>query len=145
MIPSWDQTGISHFHSSTTSGSACLISARRRASISPRQSASSSILASMSLDAEPLDADLTVADSAFLETVFFMKHLTLHWACVLGPCQVLSLNLFISKRDSCEVASLVQTHLRGNTCCNNYLGARRIFGCVGESNGGSSLIRDWLV
>src|SRR5437588_8521217 len=47
MIPSCDQTGTLHFHSSTTAGSACLISARTRASVSPRQSPSSSILASI--------------------------------------------------------------------------------------------------
>src|SRR5688500_10937366 len=53
MIPSCDQTGVLHFHSSVTSGSACLISARSRASSSPRQSPSSAILVSMSSDAEP--------------------------------------------------------------------------------------------
>src|SRR5262249_19250439 len=36
-----------HFHSSTTSGSACLMSIRTRASVSPRQSLSSLILASI--------------------------------------------------------------------------------------------------
>ena len=40
--------GFLHFHSSTTSGSACLIRARRRDSFSPRQSSSSPILASVS-------------------------------------------------------------------------------------------------
>ena len=43
-IPSGDQTGVPiHFHSSTMSGSAAWISARIRASISPRQSPSSAI------------------------------------------------------------------------------------------------------
>src|SRR4051794_36655351 len=53
MIPACDHTGTPrHFHSSTTSGSACLTSARTRASVSPRQSFSSLILASISRDAE---------------------------------------------------------------------------------------------
>jgi hypothetical protein len=49
IIPAWYHTGTPlHFHSSTTSGSACLTRARTRASVSPRQSPSSSILASIS-------------------------------------------------------------------------------------------------
>src|SRR5499426_305692 len=54
MIPACDHTGTPlHFHSSTTSGSACLIRVRTRASVSPRQSLSSLILASISRDGEP--------------------------------------------------------------------------------------------
>src|SRR5690349_8796943 len=53
-MPSCDQTGTFHFHSSTTSGSASLMSFRMRASISPRQSASSAILCEMSADADSL-------------------------------------------------------------------------------------------
>ena len=41
-----------HFHSSTTLGSACLIKARSRVSISPRQSCSSSIRASISSEGD---------------------------------------------------------------------------------------------
>src|SRR5207237_2579340 len=53
MIPSCDQTGTPrHFHSSTTSGSACLMRLRTRASVSPRQSLSSLILASISQPAD---------------------------------------------------------------------------------------------
>ena len=48
MIPSRDHTGTLHFHSSTTSGSASRIRARRRPSIVPRQSPSSLILSSIS-------------------------------------------------------------------------------------------------
>src|SRR5215212_3204765 len=54
--PSWDQTavpplfGFTHFHSSTASGSACFISVRSRERVLPRQSSSSSILASISSD-----------------------------------------------------------------------------------------------
>src|SRR5215813_10424731 len=48
MIPSCDHTGTSHFHSSTTPGSACLISARTFASAAPRQPPSSLIRASIS-------------------------------------------------------------------------------------------------
>src|SRR6478672_8644009 len=48
IIPSWYHVGTPrHFHSSTTSGSACLMSFRIRASVSPRQSESSLILASI--------------------------------------------------------------------------------------------------
>src|SRR5207244_13477768 len=61
IIPPWDQTGVP-FHSSTTSGSACWIRARRRESSSPRQSPSSWILASISRD----------ADSTLWEPLFFM-------------------------------------------------------------------------
>src|SRR5450755_656232 len=62
-MPPWDQTGVPiHFHSSTTLGSACLIKARRWDSISPRQSPSSWILASISRD----------ADSTPWELLFFM-------------------------------------------------------------------------
>src|SRR5262245_46320916 len=53
MIPSCDHTGTPrHFHSSTTSGSACLIKVRIRPSILPRQSPSSLILASISSEAD---------------------------------------------------------------------------------------------
>src|SRR5579863_5896992 len=52
MIPSWDQTGVPiHFHSSTTSGSACLMSWRILLRVSPRQSPSSAILFEISSDA----------------------------------------------------------------------------------------------
>src|ERR1700722_20936239 len=47
-IPPCDQTGTPrHFHSSTTSGSASLMRARTCASVTPRQSSSSLILASI--------------------------------------------------------------------------------------------------
>src|SRR6476661_7424230 len=52
MIPACDHTGTPlHFHSSTTSGSACLIRVRTRESVLPRQSASSLIRASIIRDA----------------------------------------------------------------------------------------------
>src|SRR5213083_1738816 len=44
--------GLTHFTSSTTSGSACLMRIRTRASVSPRQSLSSSTLASISCEGE---------------------------------------------------------------------------------------------
>src|SRR5205823_420337 len=51
--PSCDQTGTPlHFHSSTTSGSACLINVRSRESVLPRQSPSSLILSSISRDGD---------------------------------------------------------------------------------------------
>src|SRR5262245_36267207 len=54
MMPSCSHTGTPlHFHSSTTSGSACLMRLRTRASVSPRQSPSSLTLASISREGEP--------------------------------------------------------------------------------------------
>src|SRR5688500_14319922 len=53
MMPSCDQTGVPiHFHSSTTSGSASLMSLRILASAFPRQSPSSAIRFEMSCDAD---------------------------------------------------------------------------------------------
>src|ERR1700721_3048873 len=53
MMPSCDQIGVPiHFHSSTTSGSASLMSLRIRLRVSPRQSPSSAILFEMSSDAD---------------------------------------------------------------------------------------------
>src|SRR5262252_1530230 len=53
MIPACDQTGTPlHFHSSTTSGSACLMRDRIRASVLPLQSPSALTLASISRGAE---------------------------------------------------------------------------------------------
>src|SRR5215471_1824787 len=53
MMPSCDQIGVPiHFHSSTTSGSASLISLRILLRVSPRQSPSSAILFEMSADAD---------------------------------------------------------------------------------------------
>src|SRR3954452_16741288 len=54
IIPSSPHTGPPrHFHSSTTSGTACLMMLLTRASVSPRQSPSSLILASMCREGEP--------------------------------------------------------------------------------------------
>src|SRR6266545_7238966 len=52
MMPSCDQTGFIHFHSSTTSGSACLMSVCILLRVSPRQSPSSAILFEMRSDAD---------------------------------------------------------------------------------------------
>src|SRR5204863_7609679 len=58
MMPSWDHTGVpglvgfTHFHSSTTSGSASLISLRILPRVFPRQSPSSAIRFEMSSDAD---------------------------------------------------------------------------------------------
>src|SRR6185312_8615723 len=61
MMPWSDHTGTPrHFHSSTTSGAACLMSARMRASVSPRQSGRLSILASISADGDGLSAGALV-------------------------------------------------------------------------------------
>ena len=67
MIPSCDQTGVpgfvafTHFHSSTTSGSACLMSVRILLKVSQRQPPNSLILASIKRD----------GDSAFCDVGFF--------------------------------------------------------------------------
>src|ERR1035441_4218953 len=53
MMPSCDQIGVPlHFHSSTTSGSASLMSLRILLSVFPRQSPSSAIFFEMSSDAD---------------------------------------------------------------------------------------------
>src|SRR5258706_11847070 len=53
MMPSCDQIGVPiHFHSSTTSGSASLMSLRILVRVPPRQSPSSAILFEMSSDAD---------------------------------------------------------------------------------------------
>ena len=53
MMPSCDQTGVPlHFHSSTTSGSASLMSLRILPRVSPRQSPSSAILSEISSAAD---------------------------------------------------------------------------------------------
>src|SRR5882724_11441046 len=53
MMPSRDHTGVPiHFHSSTTSGSAFLMSLRILPRVFPRQSPSSAILFEMSSDAD---------------------------------------------------------------------------------------------
>src|ERR1700680_982457 len=53
MMTSCHQTGVPiHFHSSTTSGSASLMSLRILLRVSPRQSPSSAILFEMSSDAD---------------------------------------------------------------------------------------------
>src|ERR1700704_2918491 len=58
MMPSCDQTGVpglvglTHFHSSTTSGSAFLMSVRILLRVSARQSPRSAILCEMSSDAD---------------------------------------------------------------------------------------------
>src|SRR5580704_14448187 len=79
MIPLWDHTGtprglegLTHLHSSTTSGSACLIKARRRESISPRQSPRSWIFASINDDAGSTEAERVDGDSILSKLIFFM-------------------------------------------------------------------------
>src|ERR1700736_1962331 len=53
MMPSCDQIGVPiHFHASTTSGSASLMSLRILLRVFPRQSPSSAILFEMSSDAD---------------------------------------------------------------------------------------------
>ena len=64
MMPSCDQTGVPiHFHSSTTSGSASLMSLRILLRVFPRQSPSSAILFEMSSDAAGLGSRPTFSCS----------------------------------------------------------------------------------
>src|SRR5262245_35983973 len=71
-MPLWDQTGVpgllglTHFHSSTISGSASLMSRRTFSSASPRQSPNSLILPSIFLEA----ASTPGADASFLGAAF---------------------------------------------------------------------------
>src|SRR5947207_2753768 len=70
MMPSCDQIGVPiHFHSSTTSGSASLMSLRILLRVSPRQSPSSAILFEMSSDADRpwLAPDFFMFSSSILE------------------------------------------------------------------------------
>src|ERR1035438_1349910 len=100
MIPSWDHTGtpnglegLIHLHSSTTSGSACLIKARRRESFSPRQSPNSSILASICLEADSRDEVSIVREPLFftMSACFLLSFSSWH-------CWLLSLTYFYRKR-----------------------------------------------
>src|SRR5690348_15190541 len=68
MMPSCDHTGVPrHFHSSTTSGSASLTRARTRASVSPRQSPSSAMRASISSEGESLTSGVGAVVAVDLE------------------------------------------------------------------------------
>ena len=77
MIPSCDQTGVpgfvgfTHFHSSTTSGSASLMIPRTLLSVSPRQSPSSSIRASISWEGESSPFVLLMSSSLSVEPAGF--------------------------------------------------------------------------
>src|SRR5690348_5834482 len=73
MMPACSHTGTPrHFHSSTTSGSACLMRVRIRASVSLRQSFSSLILASISREgASPPFASF--APLFLIAVAFFME------------------------------------------------------------------------
>src|SRR6266481_9991125 len=75
ISPSWDHTGTPlHFHSSTTSGSACLMRARTWESVLPLQSSSSLILASISREG---DSPLFVA----LFFILFAPHSAVFPSC----------------------------------------------------------------
>src|ERR1700733_7730681 len=73
MMPACSHTGTPrHFHASTTSGSACLMSALTRASVSPRQSLSSLILASISAEGEsPPFSSFAPLSLFFIVVAFF--------------------------------------------------------------------------
>src|SRR5882757_5059107 len=85
MIPACDHTGTPrHFHSSTTSGSACLMSVRTRASVSPRQSPSSLILASISREGES-PAVASFEPLFFMLVAFFMVVVARHSSIESSP------------------------------------------------------------
>src|SRR3954471_560179 len=72
LIPSCDHTGVPiHFHSSTTSGSAALISLRILPRVFPRQSPRLAIRSEMSLDADSpsLPADFFMCDPSSSDPV----------------------------------------------------------------------------
>src|SRR5207247_9013578 len=76
MMPSCDQSGVPiHFHSSTTSGSASLMSLGILLRVSPRQSPSSAILFEMRCDADwPwLAPDFFMFSSLKLQLYFICK------------------------------------------------------------------------
>src|SRR3954447_14083841 len=84
MPPLCDQTGtpglvgLTHFHSSTTSGSAFLITARTFASVSPRQSSSSLIrwsICSAALASPAMGLPSCISDSCTLKTRALLSHL----------------------------------------------------------------------
>src|SRR5450432_227520 len=73
MMPAYSQTGTPrHFHSSTTAGSACLMRARTCASILPRQSPNSLILASISRDGDSALGVALLVVVVFFVVLFFI-------------------------------------------------------------------------
>src|SRR6267143_1654456 len=73
ISPSCDQTGTPlHFHSSTTSGSACLMRARTRESVLPRQPSSSLILASIRRDGDSLLVVAFLVVALLVAALFFI-------------------------------------------------------------------------
>src|SRR5437868_1975877 len=97
MIPSCDHVGtpgfvgFTHFTSSTTSGSASLMSLRIRFKVSPRQSPSSAILSSIRAD----------ADWPSLESDFFMFSSGVARSPPATDHAVLSAHDVLHGRDSC--------------------------------------------
>src|SRR5689334_6615642 len=74
MMPPRSHTGTPrHFHSSTTSGSASLISARTFASATPRQSPSSLMRPSIRRDGEVLALSTVALLAVVLVVAFFMS------------------------------------------------------------------------
>src|SRR5215813_4083432 len=100
--PSLEFDGFLHFTSSTTSGSASLISARTRASVSPRQSPSAAILASISREGE---SPVPSAEALF---VFFMVVVAFVMVVVARPPLEYSTQRFASR----AIGSLASPRLR---------------------------------
>src|SRR6266404_1341476 len=130
MMPSCDHTGVpglvglTHFHSSTTSGSAFLMSVRILLRVSPRQSPSSAILFEMSSD----------ADWPWLASDFFM-FLILEVPDVLGTKSP----SFGERAHPCVVYALRQRLYRDGTgLCGE---APPIVGIAGEDHGVTELRR----
>src|SRR4051812_30817307 len=76
MMPSCSHTGTPiHFHSSITSASASLIRARSRPSMSPRQSPSSRMRASIIFDGDSADLLLLFALAVMVTSTARLDHL----------------------------------------------------------------------
>src|SRR5262249_19636 len=79
-MPSCDQTGFIHFHSSTTSGSASLMSLRILLKVPARRSPSSAILFEMSSEADWLALDFFMFSSWLFRFVSSARRRGLHAA-----------------------------------------------------------------
>src|SRR5256885_12977182 len=113
MMPWWDQTGVpglvglTHFHSSTTSGSACLMSLRILLRVSPRQSPSSAILLEMSAEADRP----SLASDFFM--VVILDLLSFHRGHLRHPVQLLFQGIDVPRPEAPEGASQASSSISG--------------------------------
>src|SRR5215510_3492992 len=96
-MPPWDQTGVpgdvalTHFHSSTISGSASTMIARTFASVFPRQSPSSLIRASMIAEAESIGMLLIYIQASF--SLMYSQFLAPNLAAISAACNLTRVKL----------------------------------------------------